>query len=253
MKLTFLGTGTSTGVPQLGCDCPVCRSAAPRDKRLRSSVLLEAPDSFRLLIDCGPDFRRQMLDRPFGPIDGVLLTHVHYDHVGGLDDLRPFCRFGNVGLWGEADCLQLLADHLAYCFPGHHYPGAPSFETHTVKPGETFRIGGAEIMPLRVMHGSLPILGYRVGTLAYITDMKTIPEYTLPLLNGISTLVVNGLRHEPHATHQTVGEAIDFSRRVGAARTYLTHLSHQAGFQADLEAQLPEGIFAAYDGLSVLC
>ncbi len=253
MLLTFLGTGTSTGVPFIGCKCAVCSSNDPRDNRLRSSALLTTDDGANILIDCGPDFRQQMMAREFRKIDGVLLTHNHYDHVGGLDDLRPFCVFGDVPLWGEESCLNAIFEHLKYCFAEHRYPGAPRFTLNPVRPHEDFRIGDQSITPLRVMHGHLPILGYRIGRLAYITDMKTIPDEEPAYLEGIETLVINGLRFKAHNSHQTIPEAVAFARRIGAKQTYLTHLCHSAGLHAETTEMLPPNIHLAYDGLSIHC
>ena len=255
MQLPFLGTGTSVGVPQLGCTCEVCTSRDSRDFRLRTSALLDAPDGSRLLIDCGPDFRLQMLRQDFRPLSGVLLTHEHYDHVGGLDDLRPFCVPAPVDIYASPTCCEHVYQRMAYCFGSRHYPGSPRMALHSVPlyapAGTTFRAGTFCVEPVTVEHGALPILGYRIGDLGYITDMKSIRPSEALKLRGVSTLVVNALRLTPHATHQTIGEAIAFARQVGAARTYLTHLSHQAGLAERLEAELPPGIHAAYDGLRI--
>lgn len=248
MRISFLGTGTSTGVPQIGCRCEVCTSADVRDRRLRTSVLVDDSGT-RILIDCGPDFRRQMLGMPFGRLDGVLLTHEHYDHVAGLDDLRPFCNFGDVRIFGERRVIDAVRQMLPYCFREHPYPGSPRLLLEEIVPGRAFSIGRTEVLPLRVMHGSLPILGFRIGPLGYITDMSSAPS--LDALSGVDTLVVNSLRHEPHATHQTIGEAIGVARRVGARNTWLVHLSHHAGLHARLAATLPPGVSVAYDGLTV--
>ena len=251
MKLTFLGTGTSTGVPQIGCDCEVCRSEDPRDKRLRTAALIETDGGERLLIDCGPDFRAQMLSVPFGRLDGVLITHHHYDHTGGLDDVRPFCKYGDVPVYADDDTLAHIRGCFPYCFVEHKYPGVPKIRLNEIKAGEAFEIGQTKIEPFCVMHGKLPILAFRIGPLAYITDMKTIDTDWLERLKGIDTLVVNGLRHTPHGSHQTIEEAIAFARQTGATHTYLTHLCHHAGRHQDLEATLPEGIHVAYDGQAI--
>ena len=175
MKITFLGTGTSTGVPQIGCSCKVCRSTDARDKRLRTSVLVETEQT-RILLDCGPDFRQQILPLDFRRIDAVLLTHEHYDHVGGIDDLRPFGVFGDVQLYASERTGGQLRQSLPYCFVEHKYPGVPQLRLHAVRPHEAFRVGELQVTPIEVMHARLPILGYRVGRMAYITAVRDIGE-----------------------------------------------------------------------------
>lgn len=248
MKLTFLGTGTSTGVPEIGCACPVCTSHDPRDRRLRVSALVETSDS-RILIDCGPDFREQMLHVAFDRLDGVLLTHEHYDHTGGIDDLRPFCRFGDIDIYADNLTCTHLRERLPYFFREVLYPGVPRLHFHSIEPYQAFSIGNTEVTPIQIMHGSLPILGYRIGALGFVTDMLTAPAESYAALQGVDTLVVNGLRHHAHGSHQTIDDAIAFSRKVGARETYLIHMSHQAGLHA--EAQLPAHVHMAYDGLEI--
>lgn len=251
IRLTFLGTGTSMGVPYIGCDCEVCRSSDPHDDRTRASVLVDVGRT-RLLIDAGPDFRRQMLRHTFRRIDGVLLTHIHYDHVGGIDDLRPFCQFGEVNVYGDSDTCRGLMRAVPYCFAEHRYPGAPRIHLHTIHSHHPLHIGEAEIMPVRVLHDRLPILGFRIGRLAYITDMKTIPDKELPYLDGVETLVVNALGFGgDHHSHQNVDDAIRFARLIGARRTFLTHLSHRIGLHAESAARLPADVRLAYDGLTI--
>lgn len=251
MRLTFLGTGTSCGVPVIGCNCPVCRSLDPRDKRLRTAALLET-DSTRLIIDCGPDFRQQMLAQPFRKIDGVLISHIHYDHVGGIDDVRPFCMLGSINIYANADTCQGLRHNMPYCFGKHLYPGVPQLTLHETAPHQPLQIGDMRVMPIEVLHGNLPILGFRIGTLAYITDMKTIADTELPYLQDIDTLVVNALRWEkPHHSHQLISEAISFAQRLHARRTYLIHLTHDIGLHEEADKRLPNGIHFAYDGLQI--
>lgn len=251
VTLTFLGTGTSQGVPVIGCNCPVCKSNDPRDNRMRTSALIES-ESTRILIDCGPDFRQQILRQPFRKINGVLLTHIHYDHVGGIDDLRPFCRLGDVDIYANKGTVEGLHRTIPYCFEDHLYPGVPKLALHTITKHENIKIGDFKVTPVEVMHDKLPILGYRFGSLAYITDMKTINDDEIPYLEGIDTLVVNALRWEkPHHSHQLVKDAIEFSRRIGAKNTYLIHLTHDIGLHVEAEKKLPKGIHFAYDGLKI--
>ena len=251
MKLTFLGTGTSGGVPSLGCHCAVCESHDPHDKRLRTAALLET-DTTRILIDCGPDIRQQLMPFPFQPLDAVLLTHIHYDHVAGIDDLRPFCAFDSLQIYADEPTAEALHRTMPYCFGAHLYPGVPLLDLHVVQPHQELRVGDIDIMPFQVMHHKLPILGFRFGSFAYITDMKTIRDEEMPFLSGVKTLVVNALRYEPqHHSHMTVAEAIEFSNRVGAKQTYLVHMSHGIGLHHDVNLQLPDGIQLAYDGLQI--
>ena len=251
MQLTFLGTGTSGGVPSLGCHCPVCESRDPHDKRYRSAVLVEN-EGTRLLIDAGPDIRMQLMPFDFRPLDGVLLTHIHYDHVAGIDDLRPFCVFGEINIYADKLTADALKTTMPYCFTEKLYPGVPLLNLHTIRPQQQLKIGTLDIMPLQVMHGKMPIMAYRIGRLAYITDMKTIDPSQEATLQGIDTLVVNALRWQrEHHSHMLVDDAIEFSRRIGARRTFLTHLTHEIGFHDEANSRLPEGFQFAYDGLRI--
>lgn len=249
-KITFLGTGTSSGVPQIGCSCKVCTSNDPRDRRMRCSSLVEI-NGTRILIDCGPDFYFQMLKIPFSQINGVLVTHEHYDHVGGLDDLRPFCRFGTINIYGNGVTLKHLHDRIPYCFKEHLYRGVPNLNLVEVTQHKEFSINGVNVIPLRVMHGNMEILGYRIGRMAYITDMTSASPDELEYLSGVELLVVNALRHTYHPTHQTVEQALDFAQKVGSQNTYLIHMSHDLGLHATEEALLPENVHFAYDGLEL--
>lgn len=259
MRLTFLGTGTSTGVPVIGCRCRTCMSADRRDHRLRCSALLEVDDATspdgmrRILFDCGPDFRQQIMGVDFRRLDAIFITHEHYDHVGGLDDLRPYSLFGDVTVYADPLCAQHLRERLPYCFTPkeRRYPGVPAIDLEDIRPHEKVNVGGVDVTPVCVMHGKLPILGFRVGTLAYITDMKTLPTGESRYLRGIRTLVVNGLRHESHPTHQTIEEAVDFSHRLGLPETYLIHMSHHVRLHAEEDALLPPHVHMAYDGLRI--
>ena len=253
MKITVLGSGTSIGVPQIGCTCEVCTSQNPKDKRLRCSSLVETADA-RLLIDCTPDFRQQMLSVPYERLDGVLITHEHYDHTGGIDDLRPFCRFdGNVDIYLDNYTATHLRERLPYFFRTNLYPGVARITLREVAPYDVFTIGETRITVLPVMHAHMPILGYRIDcpsgkSLGYITDMSTCDERVPELLQGVDVLFVNALRFEPHPAHQTVDEAICFARRVGAPTTRLIHFSHDIGLHEKTNALLPQGIGLAYDG-----
>lgn len=203
-----------------------------------------------ILIDCGPDFREQMLKVDFLPIDGVLLTHEHYDHVGGIDDLRPFCKFGDVQLYAEDYVADALRDRIPYCFIDHKYPGVPEIVLHDIE-NKPFRVEGVDVQPVRLMHALLPIFGYRIGNFAYLTDLKTIPEEEYDKLQGLDVLVMNALRIKEHISHQNLEQALEQAKRIGAKRTYFTHLSHHMGLHAEVEKLLPEGIFLPYDGLEI--
>ena len=252
MKLTFLGTGTSCGVPVIGCQCEVCRSSHLKDQRLRCSALVES-DTTRLLIDCGPDFRQQILPQPFRKIDGILITHSHYDHMGGMDDIRPYCQFGEINVYADPLAKQSMLEMLPYCFAKNRYPGVPAIGLHEIHPHHPLSIGDIDIMPIEVMHGKLPILGFRIGKLTYITDMKTIDDTEFPYLEGTELLVVNALRFiKSHHSHQLVDDAIEFAHRVGARRTLLIHMCHDIGLHDEVNSKLPEGIELAFDGQEIM-
>lgn len=252
MKVIFLGTGTSTGVPEVGCKCEVCTSSDPKDKRLRSSALIQI-DGKQILIDCGPDFRQQMMNIPFAPIDGVLLTHEHYDHVGGIDDLRPFCRFSDINIYTEKNVIKALKERIPYCFNSHRYPGVPLIDLNEVMPGLPFDVAGIRIEPIRVMHNSLPILAYRINNFAYLTDIKYIPESELHKLENLDVLVINALRHTEHIAHETLAEALTNIKRIAPKKAYLIHMAHQIGLHEQVQSSLPENVFLTYDGLEIEC
>lgn len=252
MKLTILGSGTSTGVPEIGCQCMVCTSDDVRDKRLRASALLDTGNE-HILIDCGPDFREQMLRLgTFHKLDAVLLTHEHYDHVGGLDDLRPFCKYGEIPIVADNYAATHLKERMPYCFGENLYPGVPRIYLQIATVGCAFTIGKTNVMPIEVMHGKLPILGYRIGSLGYVTDMSSMPEASYQMLNGLDVLVINALRKEPHPTHQSIDEAIETANRIGAKETYFIHMSHHAGLHAEISKQLPPHIHFAFDGQEIV-
>lgn len=251
MRITFLGTGTSCGVPVIGCDCRVCRSTDAHDRRLRASVAVET-EGRNLLIDCGPDFREQYLKNLNGlDLDGVLLTHVHYDHVGGLDDLRPLTYRRGLSVYCRKDVASRLRSNLSYCFGSSHYPGSPVLDLAEIKEYETFEAGGVEIMPLAVRHGGLDILGFRIGDFGYITDASEVPEKTIEALRGVSVLVVNALREKEHKSHMNLKSALDVIEKVAPEHSYLTHMSHDMGLHAEIGPKLPSNVEAAYDGLTV--
>ena len=256
MKLRFLGTGTSTGVPALLCDCPVCRSDDPRDRRSRTSALLTTPDGKNLLIDCGPDFRTQALDAHSPKIDALIITHHHYDHVGGIDDLRPYCHHrasadGDMPVYGSRDVIDDIHRRLPYCFGDNLYPGVPTFDRHEITPGKQFTAAGTKVMPIAVRHGEATICGFRIGSLGYITDCSTLPDESLTALHGIDTLVINALRMKPHRSHMNLEQALTVIRDVNPRRAWLIHMSHDIGLHSQTDISLPQGVNLAYDGLVI--
>ncbi len=250
MKVKFLGTGTSTGVPEIGCECEICRSEDKRDKRLRSSVLITINDK-HILIDCGPDFRQQLLQEQFAKIDGLLLTHEHYDHVGGLDDLRPYSRFGDVEIYTKERVGRILKERIPYCFAETKYPGVPNLNLNLLKDDSPFYVEGIEIVPIQLMHYKLSIFGYRIGNFAYLTDLKSIPDEEYKKLEGLDVLVMNALRIKEHISHQTLDEALENVKRIAPRKAYLIHMSHQIGLHAEVEKLLPENVHLSYDGLEI--
>lgn len=259
ITLTFLGTGTSTGVPQLRCGCPTCTSTDPRDRRLRCSALLQVDDK-RILIDCGPDFHEQMLRHGRRSredyLDCVLITHQHYDHVGGLDDLRPYCynadkeKF-NFPVYCQADVARDLRMRMPYSFKEDLYPGVPQYDLRIIEPYKPFEFEGIKIEPLQVNHSILEIVGFKIGSLAYITDAKSIPDQTIQEIEGIDTLVINALRQHEHQSHITLQEALNYIGRINPGVAYLTHISHDMGLHAEVSKILPANVFLAYDDLTI--
>lgn len=251
MKLTFLGTGTSQGIPMIANNEPVSLSKDPKDKRLRSSVMIEWEDA-RYIIDCGPDFRQQMLRENVQWISGVLFTHEHADHTAGIDDLRPFTyQMGEVPIYVSERVRDNLIKRFEYIFATENrYAGAPKMDVNLVSD-KPFELKGMSITPIEVIHGKLPILAYRFGNLAYITDLKTISEEEKKKLENLDVLVVNALRIQEHPTHLNLEEALAFVKEVNPKRAYFTHISHRLGFHAEIEKDLPENVFLSYDGLQV--
>ncbi len=297
VKLTFLGTGTSQGIPIIGCQCAVCRSKDPHDKRFRAAAFVEY-EGFQVLIDAGPDFRMQMLAKGIRHLDAILLTHKHKDHTGGLDDVRSFNYIDRkaVEIYCEPEVLKSLRNDYAYAFAEHKYPGSPEWRIHliddrpfAVKPvaggdlvwmhekgycmqmpdgsivpcgndivkaaeaptAEALAAGGVEIIPIRGYHGKMPVLGFRFGDIAYITDMSSIPEEEFTKLKGLKHLTLNTVSYHPHHSHFSLSEAVELAGRIGAEHTWLTHLSHTFPSHSQFDRELPDGISPAYDGLVI--
>lgn len=252
-KLTFLGSGTSTGIPEIGCTCDTCTSPDPRDKRYRASVLVEYGGE-DILIDCGPDVRSQLLRARCQNLDRILLTHEHYDHTGGIDDMRPLFRNKpEVPVYAEPNVIRAVQLRLPYAFVEKPYPGVPHIVMHQVFPEQPIQLKeGYFIEPLRVLHGKLPIVGYKFGDLAYITDCKTLPEETIEKLKGIKVLVLNALRLYEHMAHLSLSEALALIEVIRPERTYLTHFAHTFGRHTTIEGYCPKGVIPAYDNLEVL-
>lgn len=252
MKVYFLGTGTSQGIPVIGSQHSVCKSSNPRDKRLRVSVWIYDAD-FSVVIDCGPDFRQQMLTCGCQRLDAILFTHEHADHTAGLDDIRPFFfKQGDIPIYAHQRVLDNLSRRFDYIFETENkYPGAPSVVSNVVKNNESFAIQKNTIIPIEVNHGNLQVFGYRIGDFAYLTDVKTIAVEEMEKLKNLSVLVVNALREEPHATHFNLEEALAFIALVQPKKAYLTHISHLLGFHDEVQQKLPKNVYLAYDNLEV--
>ena len=253
--LTFLGTGTSQGVPVIGCDCAVCCSADERDRRLRTSAMVEV-GSKRFIIDAGPDFREQMLREEVSHITAILLTHKHKDHIGGLDDVRALNfvdypdEIHTVHIYGTHDTCDCVRKDYDYAFVENPYRGVPQIELHEFE-NRPFEVEGVEIVPIKGEHSRFEVTGFRFGRLAYLTDFKSIDEEELQKLQGVEVLVVNALRFEPHDSHFSVGEALQLIEKVAPKRAYLTHMSHDIGLHGVANLRLPEGVEFAYDGLKI--
>ena len=251
MTITLLGTGTSQGVPVVGCQCEVCRSSDPRDNRLRTSAFVET-DGVNLLIDTGPDLRQQLLREHFTHIDAVLVTHEHKDHLAGLDDIRPvyFMQKHPMDIYAMQRVLSVIRKDFDYAFTDHPYPGAPSSQLHPVRYDHFF-VKNVEIQPIQVRHLTLPILGYRIGKFAYITDASFVADSELAYLHDLEVLVVNALHIEKHYSHFNLEEALHFIEVVKPKHAYLTHVSHHMGLYVDVEKILPSNVTLGYDGLKI--
>ncbi len=249
MTIKFLGSGTSQGVPVIACDCAVCTSPNAKDKRLRSSVLVQI-EGKHIIIDTGPDFRYQMLREHITHLEAILFTHSHKDHVAGLDDVRAFNRQkdGAIDVYGTIDVHQALQREFYYAFAAKKYPGVPQLELHEIT-SDPFSLFGINVIPIEVMHYMMPVLGFRIGEFTYITDAKTVLEAEVNKIRGTKVLVVNALQRDPHISHFTLEEAVAFARHIGAERTYFTHISHKLGLHDEVQRELPNGMFLAYDGL----
>ncbi|MCX6353206.1 MAG: MBL fold metallo-hydrolase [Bacteroidetes bacterium] len=251
MKITFLGTGTSHGVPMIGCQCEVCKSPNPKDKRLRSSILVEVLGK-TICVDSGPDFRTQMLREDVRHLDALLFTHEHKDHTAGLDDVRAFNYTDNheLDVFATPHVQANLKQCFAYIFADHKYPGVPNIKLNTVE-NKVFQVAGIPVIPIEVMHLKLPVLGFRFGDFTYITDANFISDEEKKKIYGSKYLVLNALRISTHISHFSLQEAIDLAHELGAEQTYFTHISHQLGLHDEVGKALPKGIYLAYDGLKI--
>ena len=256
MEITFLGTGASLGVPMIGCTCDVCRSDDPRDKRLRTSLLIRA-NGETVIIDAGPDFRRQCLAYDIRRIDAFLFTHPHFDHIGGMDETRAvYYAMDKTPLqfYAEPFTFDGIRKHFDYLFPEKGksaYHGAPDFRFHEIQAGKSFSTGRNSFLPLRAFHGKMPVTGYKTGNLVYLTDVKTVPPETAKEIDGNTTLILNALHRKPHPLHFNLDEALHFIAAVRPARAYLIHISHWMGTYKEVARQLPDNVSLAYDGLKI--
>ncbi len=250
MRLVFLGTGTSQGVPLIACHCEVCSSADHKDSRLRTSALLQVGEK-NILFDIGPDFRQQMLREKVEHLDAILITHAHRDHVAGLDEIRAFNYIQNRKMEVYLDPIaeRTLRNDYHYIFEPHQYPGLPEANLHIVDA--PFVAAGVDIIPIHVMHKDLPVLGFRIGDLGYITDANHIEDEELLKLKDVKILVINALRKEKHFSHFSLPEALEVATKIGPERTYLTHISHDMGMHEKVQEELPDGVYLAYDGLTI--
>jgi phosphoribosyl 1,2-cyclic phosphate phosphodiesterase len=253
VKITFLGTGTSQGVPVIACDCDTCSSEDQRDKRLRTSVLIESRDT-TIVIDAGPDFRQQMLRERVAKLDAILLTHEHKDHIAGMDDVRAFNYKSRdaIDIYAEERVQKVVRKEYSYVFAEYQYPGIPKMRLNNI-PNYAFDIKGITLLPLRAFHYRLPVYGFRIGNFAYITDANYIPEETKEKIFGVKYFVINALRKEKHLSHFSLPEAIQLIREISPKRAFITHISHQMGLYRFVAETLPPEVTLAYDGLNFTC
>jgi len=252
LKITFLGTGTSQGVPVIGSNHPVCLSTNKKDKRLRVSVLISW-GSYNYVIDCGPDFRQQMLTNPIHHLNGILFTHEHADHTAGLDDIRPFCfRQGAIPIYADKQVINAFKKRFAYIFnEEERYPGAPELITNEFKENTSFVIGDKEVIPIKSLHMNLEVFGFKIDDFAYLTDVKVMEDSEIEKIKGVKILVVNALRVDPSPSHFNLQEALEFVKKVKPQRAYFTHISHLLGFHDEVEKILPKNVHLAYDNLTL--
>lgn len=252
MKIRFLGTGTSQGIPVIGCECPVCISDDPRDERLRCAILLKI-NKQHLVIDIGPDFRQQMLRAKINRLDAILLTHEHNDHIIGMDDVRPFNFFSrkDMPVYARSRVQEDLKKRFPYIFSDHPYPGAPSVILQNIDTNDPFQIGDTTIIPIDALHGKLPVLGFRIGNFTYLTDIKTIKDSELAKIKGTELLVISALHQHQHHSHLNLNEALEIIQKIKPTQAYLTHLSHKMGSHKSVEALLPPNVSIAYDNLEI--
>lgn len=252
ITITILGSGTSQGVPIIGCDCAVCQSSDTRDKRLRVSILINKGEK-NIVVDAGPDFRQQMLRAEVKELEAILLTHEHNDHIIGLDDVRPFNfrTWTDMPIYAVEPVQKELKERFAYIFAENPYPGSPMLKLNTISKEQSFEVADIPILPIEVMHGKLPVLGFRIADFTYLTDMKTIAPLELEKVKGTKKLVLNALHHRTHHSHLNLEEALDFIKIIQPEQAFLTHLSHKMGLHEEVSKTLPENVFLAYDGLKI--